>query len=60
MMKMISAHVVRKLAQPAFHSVSGHKRLHKELTESLAMLEALEAQAAGPEGLDSWHVLDLC
>lgn len=55
--------VFLQLMQPELHTVNDQRRLNKELSESLAVVEAFERLAnlsGGEAGATSWHVVDLC
>lgn len=47
------------LLEPRHHHISGHRQLRKEISESMALVEALET-AVGPAFGAQWHVVDLC
>ena len=44
--------------QPQFHALSDMRALRKEISESMALLDALEVHGANLG--DGWHVVDLC
>lgn len=48
----------RILEQPQYHQFNDMKKIRKELSESLAVLEALEADL--PNFGSAWHIVDLC
>ncbi|CAE8677399.1 unnamed protein product [Polarella glacialis] len=53
--------VFLRLLQPELHTLNDQKRMNKELSESLSVVEAFERLAiAGEADARSWHVVDLC
>eukprot|EP00929_Paragymnodinium_shiwhaense_P040057 TRINITY_DN20942_c0_g1_i1.p1 TRINITY_DN20942_c0_g1~~TRINITY_DN20942_c0_g1_i1.p1 ORF type:complete len:306 (-),score=82.42 TRINITY_DN20942_c0_g1_i1:13-930(-) len=52
-----SPQVVQRLMEPAFHTLNEDFALRKKLSQSLALLTALEREV--PD-LRSWHIVDLC
>jgi hypothetical protein len=56
--RFFSNKVHRALEQPRYHQVNGIRTIRKELSESIAVLEALECDL--PCFSSSWHIVDLC
>eukprot|EP00927_Polykrikos_kofoidii_P039363 TRINITY_DN33764_c0_g1_i1.p1 TRINITY_DN33764_c0_g1~~TRINITY_DN33764_c0_g1_i1.p1 ORF type:complete len:642 (+),score=66.87 TRINITY_DN33764_c0_g1_i1:56-1981(+) len=48
----------RSLLQQRYHQINDMRQIRKELSESLAILTAMER--AIPEFGESWHIIDLC
>lgn len=53
-----SSDCYRPLLQPLYHQINHTRQIRKELSESLAVLRALERQVPAFGG--SWHLIDLC
>jgi len=51
--------VLPMLLKPHFHALNNDVHCRKKLSQSLAVLEALE-RAVGHDGLNGWHVVDIC